>query len=75
MPFYDKLAQLYGQDRASGDNAETAAEIREKRARLQSETVDDIDNLVANNDASLEGFETHSVLDSHVSQSQSPSEL
>ncbi|GAA0145702.1 hypothetical protein LIER_42878 [Lithospermum erythrorhizon] len=28
IPFYDKLEELYGKDRATGDNAVTAAEIR-----------------------------------------------
>ncbi|XP_057446058.1 uncharacterized protein LOC130738156 isoform X2 [Lotus japonicus] len=55
--FYDKLAQLFGKDRATGEDAETAAEIRARRATRTGITIEDIDNLVSTNEASIEGFE------------------
>ena len=55
MPNYSKMAQLWAKDRAKGDHAETA---KEKRARYAaSTTIDEIDNLVSQNEVSLENFE------------------
>ena len=55
IPNYSKMAQLWAKDRAKGDHAETA---KEKRARYAtSTTIDEIDNLVSQNEVSLENFE------------------
>ena len=55
IPNYSKMAQLWAKDRAKGDHAETA---KEKRARYAaSTTIDEIDNLISQNEASLENFE------------------
>ena len=60
---YEKLAQLYGQDRATGEFAESASEMRE-RLRASNinfdvdNTVDSIDNLVSQNEVTLENFVT-----------------
>nr|POF05551.1 hypothetical protein CFP56_18066 [Quercus suber] len=55
MSNYSKMAQLWAKDRAKGDHAETT---KEKRARYTaSTTIDEIDNLVSQNEVSLENFE------------------
>ncbi|KAL4644230.1 hypothetical protein ACB092_02G149200 [Castanea dentata] len=55
MPNYSKMAQLWAKDRAKGDHAETA---KEKNARYAaSTTIDEIDNLISQNEVSLENFE------------------
>ena len=55
MPNYSKMAQLWVKDRVKGDHAETA---KEKRARYAtSTTIDETDNLVSQNEISLENFE------------------
>nr|POE69014.1 hypothetical protein CFP56_75264 [Quercus suber] len=52
---YSKMAQLWAKDRAKGDHAETA---KDKRARYAtSTTIDEIDNLISQNEVSLENFE------------------
>ena len=52
---YSKMAQLWGKDKAKGDHAETA---KEKCARYAASTmIDEIDNLVSQNEVSLEDFE------------------
>ena len=49
------MAQLWAKDRAKGDHAKTA---KEKRARYAaSTTIDEIDNLISQNEVSLENFE------------------
>ena len=49
------MAQLWAKDRVKGDHAETA---KEKRARYAtSTTIDEIDNLISQNEVSLENFE------------------
>ena len=49
------MAQLWAKDRAKGNHAETA---KEKRARYAtSTTIDEIDNLISQNEVSLENFE------------------
>ena len=54
-PNYSKMTQLWAKDRAKGDHAETA---KEKRARYAaSTTIDEIDNLISQNEVSLENFE------------------
>ncbi|KAL0016522.1 hypothetical protein SO802_003591 [Lithocarpus litseifolius] len=55
MPNYSKMAQLWAKDRAKGDHAETA---KEKRARYAASiAIDEIDNLISQNEVSLENFE------------------
>ena len=55
IPNYSKMAQLWAKDRAKGDHAET---VKEKRARYAaSTTIDEIDNLISQNEVSLENFE------------------
>nr|POF21628.1 hypothetical protein CFP56_24753 [Quercus suber] len=55
MPNYTKMAQLWAKDRARGDHAETA---KEKCARYASSTtIDEIDNLIFQNEISLENSE------------------
>ena len=55
MPNYSKMAQLWAKDRAKGNHAKTA---KEKRARYAaSTTIDEIDNLISQNEVSLENFE------------------
>nr|POF00256.1 hypothetical protein CFP56_29805 [Quercus suber] len=55
IPNYSKMAQLWAKDRAKGDHAETA---KDKRARYAtSTTIDEIDNLISQNEVSLENFE------------------
>ena len=49
------MTQLWAKDRAKGDHVETA---KEKRARYAaSTTIDEIDNLISQNEVSLENFE------------------
>lgn len=59
--FYDKLAQLFGKDRATGEHAETSTEIRARKVRnngnMYPETIEEIDNLVSANEVTLESFE------------------
>ena len=52
-PNYSKMTQLWAKDRAKGDHA-----AKEKRARYAaSTTIDEIDNLISQNEVSLENFE------------------
>ena len=54
MPNYSKMAQLWAKDRVKGDHAEIA---KEKRARYAaSTTIDEINNLISQNEVSLENF-------------------
>ena len=53
------MAQLWVKDRAKGDHAETT---KEKHARhAASTTIDEIDNLISQNEVSLENFEVEEV--------------
>ena len=52
---YSKMAQLRAKDRVKGDHAEIAKEKRARYAALT--TIDEIDNLVSQNEVSLENFE------------------
>ena len=42
LPLYDKLAKIYGVDRAMGDKAETATEMRATKKASQPQCVDSI---------------------------------
>ncbi|KAL4595832.1 hypothetical protein ACB092_12G120500 [Castanea dentata] len=54
-PNYSKMAQAWGKDKAKGNHAKTT---KEKRARYATPiTIDEIDNLVFQNEVSLENFE------------------
>ncbi|KAJ0080212.1 hypothetical protein Patl1_23398 [Pistacia atlantica] len=55
---YDKLCELFAKDRANGEVGDTPKEMKRKRAHLSQNnvecpTVADIDNMVAQNQASL----------------------
>ncbi|KAK9991371.1 hypothetical protein SO802_026356, partial [Lithocarpus litseifolius] len=54
MPNYSKMAQLWAKDRAKGDHAETTKKKRARYATLT--TIVEIDNLVSQNEVSLENF-------------------
>ena len=55
MPNYSKMTPLWAKDRAKGDHAQIA---KERHARYAaSTTIDEIDNLVSQNEVSLENFE------------------
>nr|POE73846.1 hypothetical protein CFP56_26824 [Quercus suber] len=55
MPNYSKMARLWFKDRVKGDHVETAKEKHARYAALT--TIDEIDNLVSQNQVSLENFE------------------
>ena len=55
MPNYSKMTPLWAKDRAKGDHAKIAKERRAWYAA--STTIDEIDNLVSQNEVSLENFE------------------
>ncbi|XP_020263251.1 uncharacterized protein LOC109839234 [Asparagus officinalis] len=60
---YDKLLELFAADRANGELAETAAEIRERRRDFSasngfdSHTIEDIDGMVSRHEILLENFD------------------
>ena len=55
MPNYSKMAQLWAKDKTKGGHAKTA---NQKYARYDTSiTLDEIDNLVFQNEVSLENFE------------------
>ena len=55
MPNYSKMAQLWAKDKTKGGHAKTA---NQKYARYDTSiTIDEIDNLVFQNEVSLENFE------------------
>ena len=58
IPYYDKMLILYGQDRVTREYAKTASEMRQNASlnRADLETIVNIDQLVANNQATLEGL-------------------
>ncbi|XP_039123465.1 uncharacterized protein LOC120260088 [Dioscorea cayenensis subsp. rotundata] len=56
---YEKLVQLYGQNRATGVQAETASEMRRRRRNKinsSENTIDEIDLLVSQNTVNLENL-------------------
>ena len=55
MPNYSKMTPFWAKDRAKGDHAKIAKERRAMYAA--STTIDEIDNLVSQNEVSLENFE------------------
>nr|POE70795.1 hypothetical protein CFP56_32109 [Quercus suber] len=55
IPNYSKMAQLWAKDRAKSDHVETAKEKRDRYAT--STTINEIDNLISQNEVSLENFE------------------
>ncbi|XP_050287266.1 uncharacterized protein LOC126726174 [Quercus robur] len=55
IPSYSKMTQLWTKDRVKGDHDEI---VKERRAGYAaSTTIDEIDNLVSQNEVSLENFE------------------
>ncbi|KAJ4811248.1 Myb/SANT-like DNA-binding domain protein [Rhynchospora pubera] len=59
---YQKLLILYGADRAIGDESETPQEMRERirseQEEIHNNTIDEIDRMVFNDEATLEGYDT-----------------
>jgi hypothetical protein len=50
---------LYGTDRATGEEAETPAEIRERERNLREinqNTIEEVDRMVSNNEVTLESY-------------------
>ncbi|XP_059275266.1 uncharacterized protein LOC132029885 [Lycium ferocissimum] len=63
---YDKLIILYGKDRATGKHAETGPDMLKrgarknlKRSSTSSLTIDEVDEMISVNLASLENTEEH----------------
>jgi len=63
---YDKLIELYGRDRATGKQAETGADMVKRgacnnlrKSRDSPLTIDEVDELISMNAASLENIEEH----------------
>ena len=55
IPNYSKMAQLWVKDKAKGDHVKI---VKEKRARYAASiTIDEINNLISQNEVSLENFE------------------
>lgn len=60
IPFYYKLAKLFGKDRATGDHEDTGFEMRARKAansRSHGATIEEIDHLVETNEVILERFD------------------
>lgn len=62
---YDKLVKLYGQDRATRDNAESPSEMRQRMAAqtgdIKGENIAEIDRLVSQNEATLGGVDEENI--------------
>ncbi|KAJ4801138.1 Myb/SANT-like DNA-binding domain protein [Rhynchospora pubera] len=62
IPNYNSLCLLYGSDRATLEEAETAREMRERIRGEQEEaranTIEEIDHMVLNDEIRLEGYDT-----------------
>ncbi|KAJ3708535.1 hypothetical protein LUZ61_012240 [Rhynchospora tenuis] len=62
IPNYHNLCLLYGADRATLEEAETATEMRERIRSEQEEsranTIEEIDHMVLNDEVRLEGYDT-----------------
>ncbi|WOL20471.1 hypothetical protein Cni_G29276 [Canna indica] len=61
VPNYDKMVILYGRDRATGEHAETAKEMKKRQSSMTEEVFDDtiegIDRLVAEKEVTIDPFE------------------
>ncbi|CAK8576208.1 unnamed protein product [Lathyrus sativus] len=59
--FYDKLANFFRKDRATGEHEGTTAEMRAKKdanvEKSHGTTIEEIDHLVETNEVILEGFD------------------
>ncbi|XP_050246255.1 probable disease resistance RPP8-like protein 4 isoform X10 [Quercus robur] len=73
IPNYDKLVELYGKDRATGEQSEIASEMRQWWATSigegSMENIEDIDHLVAQNEVTLESCDN--VGDNNVGEASS----
>ena len=73
IPNYDKLVKLYGKDRATREQFETALEMRQRWATSTGEgsmeNIEDIDYLVAQNEVTLESCDN--VGDNNVGEASS----
>ncbi|XP_054824751.1 uncharacterized protein LOC129322459 [Prosopis cineraria] len=78
FPNYEKMMILYGVDRANGDESETSREWRKRRRSQEevTETVNDINNIVSQNRATinveLDGQENSSRQENSPDQEHSP---
>ena len=67
------MVELYGKDRATGEQSETASEMRQRWATStregSMENIEDIDHLVAQNEATLESCDN--VGDNNVGEASS----
>jgi hypothetical protein len=63
--FYDKLATLFGKDRATGEHEDTPFEMRARKAAnaKRPSTIEEIDHLVETNEVTLEGFDVDEEFD------------
>ncbi|KAK9996837.1 hypothetical protein SO802_021523 [Lithocarpus litseifolius] len=73
IPNFDKLVELYGKDRATGEQSETASEMSQRWATSTGEgsmeNIEDIDHLVAQNEVTLESCDN--VVDNNVGKASS----
>ncbi|KAG5529399.1 hypothetical protein RHGRI_029951 [Rhododendron griersonianum] len=57
---YDKLAKIFGKDRANGEGAETAKEKLRRRSNsttdTPTDTIESVDHMVSQNEATLENY-------------------
>ena len=65
---YEKLVQLYGKDRAARQQAETASEIRQRRAGNEQNTIDEIVFMVTQNMVNLENLSENKNVDVHQNE-------
>ncbi|XP_010666659.2 uncharacterized protein LOC104883794 isoform X1 [Beta vulgaris subsp. vulgaris] len=60
LPFYEKLLDLSAKDRANGKASLTAKERARQRSSNEPITIDEIDVMVTQNEATLQGFDPNS---------------
>lgn len=67
--FYDKLATLFGKDRATGEHEDTPFEMRARKAAnaKRPSTIEEIDHLLETNEVTLEGFDVDEEFDTEGS--------
>jgi hypothetical protein len=74
---YEKLVVLYGTYRATGKEAETAAQMNERERNLrqmnQNNTIEEIDRMVANDEVILEDYNQRTIENSSSVNKQTES--